>query len=137
MKSNADVVYDEKNGKLYLNKNGEKKGWGAKKVGGLLANFTGRPELEAGHFEGMKLFDDDELTGYTDGDDGETPMGTRFTSRKAAQKAAKNFGCKGAHQMGDNWMPCKEHGAVMIEEDDHSEQDYSGYGQPRYDYSGY
>ena len=142
MKSDADIVYDEKKGKLYLNENGEEKGWGAKKVGGLLANFTGKPELEAGRFEGMKLFDDDELTGYTDGDDGDTPMETMFKSRKAAQKAAKNFGCKGAHQMGDYWMPCKEHGAMMIEEDDYSgyEQpgyDYSGYEQPGYDYSGY
>ena len=41
MKSDADVVYYEKKGKLYLNENGEEKGWGAKKVGGLLANFTG------------------------------------------------------------------------------------------------
>ena len=39
MKSDADVVYYEKKGKLYLNENGEKKGWGAKKVGGLMASF--------------------------------------------------------------------------------------------------
>ena len=37
MKSDADVVYDESKGKLYLNDNGTAKGWGAKKVGGLLA----------------------------------------------------------------------------------------------------
>ena len=137
MTSDADVVYDEKKGKLYLNENGVEKGWGAKKVGGLIANFTGKPELEAGRFEGMKLFDDDELTGYTDGDDGDTPMETMFKSRKAAQKAAKNFGCKGAHQMGDYWMPCKEHGAMMIEEDDYSGYEQPGYEQPGYDYSGY
>ena len=35
MTSDADVVYDEKKGKLYLNDNGTAKGWGAKKVGGL------------------------------------------------------------------------------------------------------
>ena len=28
MKSDADVVYDEKKGKLYLNDNGDLKGWG-------------------------------------------------------------------------------------------------------------
>ena len=27
MKSNADVVYDERKGKLFLNDNGTKKGW--------------------------------------------------------------------------------------------------------------
>ena len=44
MKSDADVVYDEKKGKLYLNDNGTAKGWGKKKVGGLLATFKGKPE---------------------------------------------------------------------------------------------
>ena len=34
MKSDVDVVYDEKKGKLYLNANGEEKGWGKKKVVG-------------------------------------------------------------------------------------------------------
>ena len=34
MKSDADVVYDAKKGKLYLNANGEEKGWGKKKVRG-------------------------------------------------------------------------------------------------------
>jgi hypothetical protein len=149
MNSKADMVYDPKKGNLYLNNNGELKGWGKKKVGGLVARFKGKPELEAGHFEGMKLFDSDELTSHKDGDGGDTPLETMFPSRKAAQKAAKNFGCKGAHQMGDSWMPCKEHGAMMIEEDkhsghDHSEHDHvhsgheqSGYEQSGYDYSGY
>ena len=53
MKSDADVVYDEKKGKLYLNANGEEKGWGKKKVGGLIARFKGKPELSAEQFEGM------------------------------------------------------------------------------------
>ena len=35
MRSDADVVYDEKKGKLYLNDNGTAKGWGAMKVNGL------------------------------------------------------------------------------------------------------
>ena len=149
MKSEADMVYDQKKGNLYLNSNGEMNGWGKKKVGGLVARFKGKPELKAGHFEGMKLFDSDELTGHTDGDGGDTPMKTMFPSRKAAQKAAKNFGCKGAHQMGDSWMPCKDHGAMMIEEEkhsghdhsghdhDYSGHDHSGYEQSGYDYSGY
>ena len=137
MKSDADVVYDEMKGKLYLNENGAEKGWGAKKVGGLLANFKGKPELSAESFDGMKLFDDDELTGHTDGDDWDTSMETMFTSRKAAKKAAESFECKGAHQMGDYWMPCKDHGAIMIEEDNHFGDDYSVYEQSGYDYSGY
>ena len=37
MKSEADVVYEESKGKLYLNDNGTAKDWGAKQVGGLLA----------------------------------------------------------------------------------------------------
>ena len=36
MKSEADVVYGESKGKLYLNDNGTAKDWGAKQVGGLL-----------------------------------------------------------------------------------------------------
>ena len=135
--SDADVVYDEKKGKLYLNENGEEKGWGTKKIGGLVAKFNSKPELTADHFDGLKLFDDDELTGHKDVNGGGTLMETMFTSRKAARKAAKSFGCKGAHQMGDYWMPCKEHGAMIIEEDVHSGQDHSGYDYSGYDYSGY
>ena len=45
MKSDADIVYYEKKGKLYLNENGAEKGWGVEEVGGLLANFKGKPEL--------------------------------------------------------------------------------------------
>jgi len=58
MKSDAAVVYDEKKGKLYLNENGEKKDWGAKKVGGLLAKFKGKPELSADHFDGLSAHSD-------------------------------------------------------------------------------
>ena len=53
----AARVYDEKKGKLYLNENGTAKGWGAKKVGGLIAKFKGKPELSAEQFEGMEAFD--------------------------------------------------------------------------------
>ena len=34
-----------------------------------------------------------------------------FDTRKEAVKAAKDFNCKGAHKMGDKWMPCKSHDA--------------------------
>ncbi len=32
-----------------------------------------------------------------------------FNTKAEAEKAAKNFNCKGAHKMGDKWMPCKDH----------------------------
>ena len=63
MKSDADVVYDAKKGKLFLNENGTAKGWGAKKVGGLLASFKGKPELTAENFEGLSAHTDDAITG--------------------------------------------------------------------------
>ena len=63
MKSDADVVYDEKKGKLYLNDNGTAQGWGAKKVGGLLASFKGKPELTADNFEGLSAHKGDAITG--------------------------------------------------------------------------
>ena len=63
MKSDAEVVYDESKGKLYLNDNGTAKGWGAKKVGGLLASFKGKPELNADHFEGLSAHKGDAITG--------------------------------------------------------------------------
>ena len=63
MKSDADVVYDESKGKLYLNDNGTAKGWGAKKVGGLLAKFKGKPELTADHFDGLSAHKGDAITG--------------------------------------------------------------------------
>ena len=106
MKSDADVVYYEKKGKLYLNENGEEKGWGAKKVGGLMASFKEKPELSADHFEGMETFDADEA-----------PMQTMFSSKSAAKSAAPNFGCKGAHKMGDNWMVCSNHSDMVMPSD--------------------
>ena len=63
MKSDADVVYDESKGKLYFNANGEKKGWGKKKKSGLLANFKGKPELNAENFEGLSAHKGDAITG--------------------------------------------------------------------------
>ena len=63
IKSDADVVYDETKGKLYFNENGPAKGWGAKKVGGLLAKFKGKPELSASHFDGLSAHNADAVTG--------------------------------------------------------------------------
>ena len=63
MKSDAEVVYDESKGKLFLNENGTAKGWGAKKVGGLLARFKGKPELTADHFDGLSAHKGDAITG--------------------------------------------------------------------------
>ncbi len=63
MKSDADVVYDESKGKLFYNENGTAKGWGAKKVGGLLAKFAGKPELSADQFAGLSAHKDDAITG--------------------------------------------------------------------------
>ena len=63
MKSDAEVVYDERKGKLYLNENGTAKGWGKKKVGGLLATFKGKPELSADHFEGLSTHQDAVTSG--------------------------------------------------------------------------
>ena len=63
MKSDAEVVYDEKKGKLFLNDNGTAKGWGKKKVGGLLATFKGKPELTADHFDGLSAHTGDAITG--------------------------------------------------------------------------
>ena len=58
MTSDADVVYDEKKGRLYLNDNGTAKGWGAKKVGGLIAKFKSKPELTADNFDGLSAHSD-------------------------------------------------------------------------------
>lgn len=33
-----------------------------------------------------------------------------YSTKAAAEKAAKHFHCTGAHQMGDKWMPCAQHG---------------------------
>ena len=63
MKSDAAVVYDQKKGKLFLNDNGTAKGWGAKKVGGLIAKFKSKPELTADNFDGLSAHQGDAITG--------------------------------------------------------------------------
>ena len=42
-----------------------------------------------------------------------------FETKEEAQKAAKDFGCTGAHKMGDKWMPCEKH-------EDHEKLDSHG-----------
>ena len=69
MKSNADVVCDKKKGKLYLNEYGVEKGWGAKKVGGLIAKFKGKPELSADFFDGLSAHSDAVTGGGSKGGD--------------------------------------------------------------------
>ena len=34
---------------------------------------------------------------------------TLFDTREQAEKEAYKFGCEGAHQMGNKWMPCSMH----------------------------
>ncbi|MFZ9265213.1 MAG: DUF3721 domain-containing protein [Vulcanococcus sp.] len=39
------------------------------------------------------------------------PVPALYPTKAAAELAAKtHFGCSGAHRMGDQWMPCAEHG---------------------------
>ena len=33
-----------------------------------------------------------------------------YASKAEAEKAASKFNCTGAHRMGDQWMPCANHG---------------------------
>ena len=80
MKSDADVVYDEKSGKLFFNENGTAKGWGAKKVGGLIAKFKGKPELSADNFEGLSAHQDSITSGGgSKGDTKEQIASYRYT----------------------------------------------------------
>ena len=32
-----------------------------------------------------------------------------FKTKIQAEKAAKDFNCRGAHKMGNKWMPCENH----------------------------
>ena len=59
-KSDADIVYDERKGKLYLNGNGEMKGWGSKAVGGLIAKVKGKPQVTADDVTGFERYVDQE-----------------------------------------------------------------------------
>ena len=37
------------------------------------------------------------------------PMPMLFDTKEEAEKEAYKFGCEGAHQMVDKWMPCSMH----------------------------
>ena len=65
-KSDADVVYDERKGKLYINGNGTKKGWGKDDHDGLIAKFKGKPELSASNIDGLTTHESDAITGGED-----------------------------------------------------------------------
>ena len=39
----------------------------------------------------------------------EMKMPMLFDTREQAEKEAHKFGCKGAHQMGNKWIPCSMH----------------------------
>jgi len=39
----------------------------------------------------------------------ETLMPELFETKENAEKAASDYGCIGAHKMGEKWMPCKIH----------------------------
>ena len=59
-KSDADIVYDERKGKLFLNGNGEAKGWGSKAIGGLIAKVKGKPQLSADDVTGFDRYVDQD-----------------------------------------------------------------------------
>ena len=42
-----------------------------------------------------------------------------FDTKSEAEQAAKNFGCTGAHKMGNKWMPCENHELHERHEHDH------------------
>ncbi len=49
-----------------ISTNDTAKGWGAKKVGALVAKFKGKPELSADHFDGRSAHDGDATIGGGD-----------------------------------------------------------------------
>ena len=64
-KTDADVVYDERKGKLFLNGNGAEKGWGSKAIGGLIAKVKGKPQVTADDITGFDRYVDQEgLVGF-------------------------------------------------------------------------
>ena len=139
MKSDADVVYDQSKGKLFLNENGTAKGWGEKKVGGLVAKFKGKPELSADQFDGLTTHGGDAVTdggdikdqiatfreGLSDADEsklyGETlinPTKGIKRIRKAAKKEGYSFD---KAELGDALNEMEQAGAfVNVEVDDAS-----------------
>ena len=43
-------------------------------------------------------------------ENGGQPKQAMFKTRAEAEAAAADFGCKGAHPMGEMWMVCEKHG---------------------------
>ena len=60
MKSDAGIIYNKKKGKLYLNGNGAKKGWGPKDLGGLITKIKGKPDITADNISGFEQYIDDD-----------------------------------------------------------------------------
>ena len=84
-KSDADVVYDERKGKLYINGNGTKKGWGKDDHDGLIAKFKGKPELSADNFNGLSTHESDAITGGEDIKDQITSLGEELGDEKMSE----------------------------------------------------
>ena len=74
-KTEADIIYCERKGKLYFNANGIEKGWGTKNIGGLIAKVKGKPVLSSDSVKGFKVYSDETLFTET-ADDGSSEGGT-------------------------------------------------------------
>ena len=84
-KSDADVVYDQTKGKLYINGNGTKKGWGKGDHDGLIAKFKGKPELSASNIDGLTTHESDAITGGEDIKDQITSLGEELGDEKMSE----------------------------------------------------
>ena len=49
------------------------------------------------------------FAGVSAKDHGAQPKQAMFKTKAEAEAAAPDFGCKGAHQMGEMWMVCEQH----------------------------
>ena len=49
------------------------------------------------------------LSGVSAKDHAGHPKQAMFKTKAEAEAAAPDFGCKGAHQMGEMWMVCEQH----------------------------
>ena len=85
MKSDADLVYDQKKGKLFLNENGTAKGWGKENHGGLIARFKSKPELSADNFDGVTNHGGDAVNGDADIKDQITSLGEELGDEKMSE----------------------------------------------------
>jgi len=75
-----------------------------------LLTLVGVPSARAHHVPG------DDHTGHMlSGQPDSKSAGRKamFDTREEAEAAAPGFGCKGAHSMGSQWMPCASHGHGM------------------------